>query len=302
MSARIVFALAVAYVVKLAFATDFPLTCTPAKPVASNREAIEVTAWAPQGSTFTWTARDGELDPHGERVIWDLSDTSSGPKTITVTTTQPGNAPQTCTVTVWVEKGLETRGGWLPRRFLLSPKTRETAEYGLHSYVLLAPDAGSAAVRDRNREAIRSWFSQYLPSTDAERVSKKAQLNATYVPVSAEPPDQPDPDWVLSHYDYNRADEWIAELGLKRTGGPYLVSSKHPLSGSQKRPVLVLDGSWAPPSTIQFWLRAFWAQSFQQNFDEPRALDMFNLKLRTILSVFSRDVPQAFASMVTLTR
>ena len=49
-------------------------------------------------------------------------------------------------------------------------------------------------------------------------------------------------------------------------------------------------------------MQAFWAQSFQEHFDQPRALDGFNLKLRTILSVFAEDVPQALASMFLVTK
>ena len=286
-----------------AIAQDRAVTCTAAKPVVSNREAIEVTAWGVKNGTIAWTADSGELDAREPRAIWDLTGANRGRHSATVQFTPTlGGATSTCTVTVFVEPGMETRGDRLPRRFLLSPGASEAPDYGMYSYVLLAPDRDDPGIRARNREAIRGWIAQYSPSEDIERVRHKRELNATYVPVKTSLPDSADADAVLKEYDYQRADRWLAALAPKRTAGPYLVSSKRPLGDSPPRPLLILDAHWAPPSTIKFWIHAFQAQSFQEQFDQPRAFDSFNLHLRTIMSVFAEEAPQALGSIISIGR
>jgi hypothetical protein len=284
-------------------AADLPFVCTPAKVVVGDEESIQVSAWLPEGSwAFAWKSSAGTVISDGPRAVWNLTGVEAGERTIEVSATGAGGKTLTCSARVWVEKGVEIRGDRVARRFLLSPAGQEPDDYGLYSYVLLTPDAGDPVARNRNLEAIRSWFTRYMPSVAAERMRSRSALIAAFVPTTEEAANDPDADWVFGHYDYRRADRLLASLDFRRTGGPYLVAQKQPLSKGAVKPALILDGGWAPPSTIRFWMQAFYGQSFQERFDQPRSFDLFNLKLRTIISVFAQQVPQAAGSVISLAR
>lgn len=151
-------------------------------------------------------------------------------------------------------------------------------------------------------------------SSAQERTTRRSDLNATYVPVKTMPDADPDTDQILSQYDYNRADQLLKRLKIRGTGGPYLVASKRPLDETVAEPrtaastkeqaeatrILVMDGSWAPASTIRFWMDAFINQGSQEHFAQRRALDRFNLSLRTMISVFAEEIPRAAGSIVTI--
>ena len=283
----------------LAPAAGLPLTCTPAKPVAIAGETIQVRAWVPKGDrTLTWSAEEGDVSATGEIAIWDLTGVSPGPKTITVRVSGIG----ACAARVWVESRVETRGDRLTRRFLVPRGAPEPADYGLYSYIVLTPDKGGAAAKQRNRVTVEAWLSRLLAASAEERREKRAELNATFLPVDSEPGADPTTDWLLQHYDYNRADEILAAVQGKRTGGPYLVSAERPLKKDKPARYLWLDASWAPASTIPLWFDAFVNQASQERFDTPIAFERFNLNLRTILSVFAEEVPHAIGSIVAVVK
>jgi hypothetical protein len=279
------------------------LTCTPSKPVADPIETIQVRAWAPGRMwKFQWKAEAGEVTANGFNAIWDLDEVSPGPRTITVTASTASGTTHTCTVRIWVELGVRTRGDRLTRRFLILPEQPEPPDYGLYSYLLLTPDAGDANARKRNLAAVDAWLNRLLVASAQERNNSMSELNATFVPVKAEPPGDPDGGWILENYDFNRADEILAALKTKRTGGPYMISATGPVKKQKPDRFLWLDASWAPPSTIPLWLNAFVNQASQEQFSQPIAFERFNLHLRTIISVFAEEMPRAAGSIIAVIR
>jgi hypothetical protein len=251
---------------------------------------------------FQWRAEAGEVTASGFNAIWNLDEVSPGPTTITVTASTAAGATHTCTVRIWVERSVVTRSDRLTRRFLIVPEQPEPSDYGLYSYLLLTPDAGDANRRKRNLAALEAWRNRLLVASAQERKTRMPELNATFVPVKVEPQGDPDSGWILENYDYNRADEILAALRMKRTGGPYMISATRAVKKQKPDRFLWLDASWAPPSTIPLWLNAFVNQASQEQFSQPRAFERFNLHLRTIISVFAEEVPQAAGSIIAVIR
>jgi hypothetical protein len=275
------------------YSQDLPLTCTPAKPVVTEGEAIQVRVWAPPGNwAFEWHANAGQLDVHGENAVWDFTEVMPGPKTITVEA-RGTSPPPACHAEIFVEKRVAHKGDRMTRRFLLPRRATESKSYGLYSYVLLTPDGGDKAAEQRNGSALENWYKKILPVAELERSVPTAKLNATFVPVDNTPTKDPALAWIVQHYDFQRADQLLFAIMGAHTHGPYLVSSQAPLQPNYRGRLLVLDASWAPPSTIRFWIDEFLNQAAQERFDKPSSLDLFNLKLRTIISVLAQG--QIFA-------
>jgi hypothetical protein len=289
-----------------AFGQDLPLGCAPSKPVAEAGDAVQVEAWAPPGHwTLTWSTPVGQLSSHDRTAVWDLTDVEVGTHNITVDAERSDGRRLSCTARVFVENHFGGRGDLITRRFLLLRGTNPGTKYGLYSYVLLTPDGGNEAAKQWNRSVLDSWLRKVLPVTALERKESTTGLNATFVPVDAVPADEPDLDWVLKHFDYQRSDQLLRALVGAHTHGPYLVSAMSPLQVKYQGRLLVLDASWAPPSTIQFWMDQFVNQAGQERFDQPRAFDLFNLKLRTAIGVLAEGLPQAreaLASILTISK
>ncbi|MBZ5623675.1 MAG: hypothetical protein LAQ69_33985 [Acidobacteriia bacterium] len=270
------------------------LACAPAKPVVTEGQAVEVKAWPPAGEwRVTWRADAGQVEARGKQAIWDLTDVASGRQIITAEAARDGAASLTCTAAVFVESRIASRGDRVTRKFLLVRGQKEPKSYGLYSYVLLTRDGGDPVAKERNRKALEIWFNKIPAISALERKESTAKLNITMVPVDSASGSQPALDWIVVHYDYNRADLLLAPLPGAHTHGPYLVSSLAPLSAGAGNRMLVLDASWAPSSTISFWMDEFLNQAAQARFDRPRTLDLFNLKLRSIIGVLAEGLPQA---------
>ncbi|MBS1858801.1 MAG: hypothetical protein JST11_25750 [Acidobacteria bacterium] len=277
------------------YGQELPLVCSPAKPVAASGEAVQLTAWAPaEGFVYRWSTNDGRIEGEGRQVLWRLGESKpgepkSGTKTATVEATREGQAPLSCKIEVFVQQQFEVRRG-SPRRYLLERWTPEEKGYGLYSYLLLTQ--GDGEMQERNRKIIEAYVSRIVAGWELRSSLLLQNLNAIFVPVDAEPPNEDaTAEWIFKHYDYRNARQLLDRLPGPPLRGPYLVSTKEPLSQYTGGPLLNLDVSRVPARVVPFWMDEFIAQGEQERWDQPRSLSMFELKLRTLISIAADGVP-----------
>lgn len=282
-------------------ASELPLVCIPSKPVAAAGDSVELTAWAPPGTwQYDWSAGIGNVSGRGSSVIWDLSGAPSGEHFIRLSATRAAVATLHCQARVFVERKTDSRGDVFSRKFLLGPGQSEMKGYGLYSYVVLTPAGTDKVAMARNRKVLEEWKAKILSLSALERKEPVGKLNAIFVPVTQNTAD-PDLDWLEKHYDYRRADHLLQRIPGNYTNGPYLISSPRPLSSRKANErLLILDASWATPSTVAFWFSAFTNQAAQERFDVPGNLVLFNLKLRTIISVLAEGIPHAKEALASI--
>jgi hypothetical protein len=295
------------------YSQDLPLVCSADKSVVESGDTVQLTAWAPdEHLELHWSATDG-FQAEGSQVMWSPGKQEPGRKTVDVTATWEGRPALHCTVQVFVQFHVDTRGK--PRRFLLGPKDVEAGlgpkdvrerSYGLYSYLLLTAEEGDQEAQDRNRKCIEAYRARILTASRLEASVDRALLNAIYVPVVAGSPD-PDPsaEWIFNNYDYHRADDLLHKLPGVHLHGPYLVSTAQPLSRYTAGPLLGFDLSWVPARTVRFWVEQFMAQGEQEPWDKPEKLATFELKLRTLISVAAENLPktrEGLAAILTLLR
>ena len=212
-------------------AQELPAACSAYKPVVERGETIPVSAFVVgEGLRYRWSSESGTIIGEGRVVLWDLTSVPLGEHAITVTAVRPDGAQRQCTVRIFVEGVVTTRGSQMTRRFLLGPLEKESSDYALYSYVLLRPDGGDPAVRERNQKAIEAWFRRIPLVVPLERKEMAGRLNATFVPVKSEPPEDITASWILSNYDYNAADRLLHNLEGRNIRGPCIVSSRSALS------------------------------------------------------------------------
>ncbi|HYQ05192.1 MAG TPA: hypothetical protein VER96_41240 [Polyangiaceae bacterium] len=134
----------------------------------------------------------------------------------------------------------------------LTPKEFEAGNYGAYSYVLLRSTSD-----DRVTPLVRA-FLEHIP--DSGRATPSGNDNITYFPVLAVPPPSEvmNVAWHVQNYDVGRAVTILRGQGLDGRG-PYLITSKRPLSGSLEiEPNLsILDLSDATPESAPLWLVHF---------------------------------------------
>jgi len=105
--------------------------------------------------------------------------------------------------------------------------------------------------------------------------------------------------WVLEHFDYARASVMLAALPGRHLDGPYLVSARRPLTGSERLTgeYGVQDLSAAPPELITAWVKEFIDRSQQDDpFAEGDARTLV-LTMRGIVRQSAREWPQLVASV-----
>jgi hypothetical protein len=186
--------------------------------------------------------------------------------------------------------------------------TNEPQGFGLYSYLLLTPTS-SDSVRQRYLAVISAYRNQLIPIDKLAAFVDSKQLNITFVPVMKAPPAAPSAEWILDHYDYERADQLLQPLSQKHfSEGPYLVSVLNPLTQDphpDRSQMLFQDLSHVPvqpADLIGWWIREFMEQAAQQRFWDAKTADMLALNLRTAISVLASglpDVQKGIASWIT---
>jgi hypothetical protein len=199
------------------------------------------------------------------------------------------------------------------REFLL-PQQPETTGYGLYSYLLFgSPPTDSN--RDRCLAAAAAYIETLPRITDMLAYAPPSHLNITYLPVTDLPPPEvlglragatgpplaKGAQWVLEHFDYARASVVLAAVPGRHLNGPYLVSARRPLTGSERLTgeYGVQDLSAAPPELITAWVTEFIDRSQQDNpFGKGNARELV-LTMRGVVREAARQWPQVVASVDT---
>jgi hypothetical protein len=296
-----------------AVASAAPLTvvCSADVPIVEARQeatASVLTDFSPAASLrYEWKASGGSLSRTSESAVqWSPNGAPSGPYTLSVTVTAPDGSSASCSVVVLA--GRETRGGGGRgqtrelRSAMLLPGKNEAENFGLYSYMLLGskPNAG-------NRERYVTFLKAFTDTVASyDRLSEQLtppQLNIAYLPVRDDAPANfKVEEWLLDHYDYDRAKRLLESIPGVHTGdGPYIISSDHPLTGAGHPPERYLfeDLTTAPVTVVKFWVDQFRIQTAQERWDHA-TLSGVALRIRTSLEIAAVAYPEIRSSIASL--
>lgn len=293
------------------------ISCSPERPVVSSGSSIQVKAWAstpdarPLASSiaYAWSANTGRIRDNNAGAQWDLEDSKPGNYTATVRVTTPAGEKAQCSLEIVVESlkqeehahKNDTRGKQETGRSFLLPAQREEEGYGLYSYLLLGTPPTDSS-RERYLKVIEAYLLMLPDITKLEKYFPPMELNITYLPVNAPPPEITDTKslavWALDHYDYARARFLARRLAENNRDGPYIVSAPVPLSEPATSPhYLWQDLSAVPAQFAGSWIKEFMNQTAQERFWETKSLPQFRLKLRSVISVMATAWPDVRNSM-----
>ena len=303
------------------------VVCSLEQPVvwAQGQVSAAVLVAAPKGSRvrYLWTATAGgfvakpgsqaRLNKQGDEatVQWSPNGAAPGVYTVTVQVTNATGASGSCSLDALVKEKKQRRdasdGGELgseAARALLVKGRTERKGYGLYSYILFAarPDASNS---DRFHAVLKSYLN--LENVNLEANFRLAQLNVTYVPVTAAPQeDPPTLSSFLAQYDYSRARFLLASLPREEGDGPFIVSSVLPLQGpgTETGPYIIQNLSTVPVSVIPLWMKQFRSQTTQQRVWERKTIGNMALELRTAIAIAAEGLPmvqKAVSSLIVIT-
>jgi len=292
------------------------ISCSPERPVVSSGDSLQVKAWAstpdakplPSSTAYIWSVSTGRIKEEVADALWDLEDSKPGNYTATVRVTAPTGETAQCSLEIVVESlkrehsfRTETRGKHETGRSFLLPAQQEEEGYGLYSYLLLGTPPTDSS-RERYLKAIEAYLHMLPEISKLEKYFPPMELNITYLPVNAIPPQVTDTKtlaaWALDHYDYARARFLARRLSENNRDGPYIVSAPVPLSEPATPPhYLWQDLSAVPAQFAGSWIKEFMNQAAQERFWETKNLPQFRLKLRSVISVLATAWPDVRNSM-----
>jgi hypothetical protein len=277
---------------------EMGLLCVPSTPALSPLDTVTLRV-APYDSSasYVWTTSAGRLLDSSATPAWILPDAGLGVHEASVIATSTGGARRRCTLSVRLVPPGGTMGGGLPARSFLARETPESQGYGLYSYLLLG-STPSPAVLPRYRRAIEEYV-RLLPAIAAYgEVKNPGEFNINYLPVDAAPAAD-NADSVLAHYDYARAQVLLRSLPGSHLVGPYLVSSRRPLTAGvpTSGDFIVQDLSVVPETLIGLWVSGFLDQATQERMGPSHSLHDFALRLRTLIGVLALGLPDVEKSM-----
>lgn len=186
------------------------------------------------------------------------------------------------------------------RAFLVGNQ-HEEGGYGLYSYLLL-PAAPGSADQQKRYIAVISAFEQKLRDVSEFKGVPKKTLNATYLLLTEKPQSlDPDPLWVLTHYNFARARILLNILQMHGVNGPYVASTLKPLSNQTQQPdhFLWQDMSSASPEVVVLWEQEFERRAEREDFWAPDRRNQAILELRTFIANAAFAFGESNASMET---
>jgi hypothetical protein len=278
------------------------LVCMPNKPTAEFGQPIDIQLWTSTDwiSFLKVVAGEGSVTTFAR---W-TAPSSEGTFAVKVTLTNPGDPQERaeCSVLLTARKpgdstgrGRETGHQWLIKG------DSENPSYGLQSYFILGLGAQPPAeLRERYLAAIDAYLRMVPEIARLEDYFKdRRDLNVTYLPIATAPPDDVSREWVLQHYDYERARFILSKIDPTLRSGPYLISAATPIgspdsdtarlkSGSD---ILLMDLSAVPPDLMDVWIKAFLNQTAQERFTEPNRIRDLQLKMRTVIAIAASAIP-----------
>ena len=277
------------------------VVCSSDQAAIKVGEIVTIRAWANpavQGPlTYNWTASAGIVHGANQEMKWDLSSLDDGIYKASVTVSNTTGFRSDCSVSVDVVDVPRDRSE--SGREILLRGDQEAVGYGLYSYLLFG-SRPTEATRDRYLKILAAYLN--FDSVFAlEKVNyKPSQLNITYLPLELSGSVDSSAEWLLDHYDFERARSLLDSLPGERKDGIYFVSSAKPLGSHAAPGHLMQDLTTVPTSPsdlIAWWTREFLNQAAQEHFWEPRTAELLGLRLRTTISVLAAGVPSVKQSL-----
>ncbi|HEU4855176.1 MAG TPA: hypothetical protein VFS89_07810 [Nitrosospira sp.] len=292
------------------------ISCSPEKPVVFPNESIQLKAWVatsdgkpfPEELAYVWSVSAGNIRGKTAEARWDFENSKPGNYVAIVLATTV-NKEAECSLQVVVEPSkpdegplvVESRGRRETGRSFLLPQQKEHEAYGLYSYLLLGGPPSDNS-RERYLKVIETFLMVLPDIARLERHFAPSELNITYLPIDAAPPNITDvkllAKWVLDHYDYARARYFLSQFSGNNRNGPYLVSVLAPLGGpTPLSHSLFQDLSAVPPRLARSWINEFMNQAAQEHFWETESLPQLRLKARSAIAILSMALPEVRNSL-----
>jgi hypothetical protein len=175
------------------------------------------------------------------------------------------------------------------RSFLVGNE-EEAPGFGLYSYLLFSSPPVNDTETKRDLAVVTAFVKGMKDVAALEAAGRaKGDLNITYLLVGEHAQEDASPQWVLSHYNFARAQVFLFPLG--RSGhdvhrGPYVVSSLKPLSHLTEAPEPHL---WQDMSSVSDTVAASWETEFiirasRKEFWAPDTRNQALLSLRSFIA------------------
>jgi hypothetical protein len=266
---------------------DFRVSCLPDRVMAAPGETVGVRVWVASASgavtervTARWEAATGHIDGQSASTHWVVEAAPVDRRHIAnVTVDVNGARAGSCSLGVWVvdappAKAATTgdpsasgrlRGEYVTRRaFLRSGQIGERG-YGLYSYFLMREPTNPAAAA-RAARFVGAFLDVLVGVADQENYVERRRLNGSYIPVTADPPQdlnaQQRSAWALAHYDYEHAKRFLSLYPTLTGPGPFIIAAPAPLA-TQVKPMLPWDFSLLDNSAIDEGVDRFLNQAAQ---------------------------------------
>ncbi len=191
--------------------------------------------------------------------------------------------------------------------FLVRDQAEEEG-YGLYSYLLFGCKPTDAN-RDLYIQAISACVERFSKIKHLEEIGfQRRELNVTYIPIHEPTPTTEgglSPEWILEHYDYERARLLLKSLPGAYSDGPYIISTFNPLSSYQtlSKGYFHQDLSKIPPARSD--LIHAWVKEFLERVSRPENKNEFTMKrlvtkIRIEISIAAESLPEIISALNSL--
>ena len=293
------------------------VVCSVDKLMLYPNETIQIHLLSDQGSSsrenFYWQVEGGSITQQNGGWHWKLSGVAPGFYTAVLKKGAEAQATEICKIKVIVRlPPLDLKGEKRSSaRIFLLQNEDETPGYGLYSYLLFGNKPGEMEIKSYLK-AIEEIL-KFPDVTQFENYMRKYQnitleearkrINLTYIPLKQAPTakiikqwSEEEYDkvsqWILKHYDYERARAIFGRIRRNLYEGPYMVSILHPIKKDNKvSKYLFMDQSTVPPHLIHSWMKEFLFQAGQENYWEDRTMRRLVLKIRLVVGVLAIGLP-----------
>ena len=238
------------------------IACLPDRPVAYRGEDIGVQVWVTTSdgvpviakAPVHWKVTAGRIEDQSSSTRWRFDAVEVDREYTASVEVEVGKLiAGPCSFNVWVSEALlqsaerqsaqgidvggRYRGEYITRRAFLGNGKFGDPGFGLYSYFLMRGPPATPQVRERYAQFVRSFLDVLVSLSDKENYVESSKLNVSYIPVKTDPPRMFATgqlvDWVLEHYDYDRAKSFLSLYPTLTGPGPYIVAVGTPL----RRPI-----------------------------------------------------------------
>ncbi len=225
---------------------------------------------------------------------------------------------------------IEQEGLYTARSFLIGSQV-ELPDFGLYSYLLFsAPPTDES--KGRYKAALRAFLAR-PPAASWEELLPHGNLNIFYLLLEDTPPGDIEDclrhncvpvedaiiEWILSHYNYARAQIILKRVSRTSPPGPCIATMTAPLSlplaapseaqsaavsqGGEAAPmVLFQDMSKAPAHLVRAWTDLFIEKATGEGSAYQGNLQALLLHLRAALDGYAKGLPEVFKACLECMR